>query len=432
MKITIFSLAVFMTCATLKAQNLDLATCLKMADTANLSIRNAKLDIAINKRQRDGYLSARYPHLYYGGDYRYNAVIPGQVVPAAIVGGPPGTYATVQFGVPYALSNNFQLNQILFNPQIEYGLNALKINSEIIELQQRMTTQAIKHQVASTYYNLQALNKQLEFVESNQVNMLKLISNMDAMVKQEMVIQTEVDKLMINKLSLDNSLESLKATKYQLETILKILIGMENNATISVEADNLIENTILIDKSAVNYIELDLIAAQQRMNKAERIGTYMSYLPNISVYGTYSYMYNIKPEDNFRKGIHGAVIGLKVDWTLFDGLEKHYKQKENALNAEKLANQMEQSKLQLSMASEFAKKQISVQSNALNVAKEQLKLAEKVYNQTNLQLKQGTVSSNDLITADNALQQQQTNVVAAFIKLRQAELDYLKSIGKIN
>ena len=93
---------------------------------------------------------------------------------------------------------------------------------------------------------------------------------------------------------------------------------------------------------------------------------------------------------------------------------------------------MEQSKLQLSMASEFAKKQISVQSNALEVAKEQLKLAEKVFNQTNLQYSQGTVSSNDLITADNALQQQQTNLVAAYIKLRQAELDYLKSIGKIN
>jgi outer membrane protein TolC len=432
MKISILSLAVFFTTAAINAQKLDLATCLKMADTANLSIRNAKLDIAINKRQRDGYLSARYPHLYYGGDYKYNAVIPGQVVPAAIVGGPPGTYATVQFGVPYALSNNLQLNQLLFNPQVEYGLTALKINNEIVELQHRMTEQTIKHQVASTFYNLQALNKQIEFVEGNQENMLKLIYNMNAMVKQEMVIQTEVDKLMINKLSLDNSIESLKATKYELETVLKILIGLDNNAIITIEIDNMIEKTILVDKTSINFIELDLITAQQRMNKAERKGTYMSYLPNISVYGSYSYMYNIKPEDNFRKGIHGAVVGLKVDWTLFDGLEKHYKQKENSLNAEKLANQYEQSKMQLSMASEFAKKQISVQSNALEVAKEQLKLAEKIYNQTNLQLIQGTVSSNDIITADNALQQQQTNLVAAFIKLRQAELDYLKSIGKIN
>ena len=126
--------------------------------------------------------------------------------------------------MPYALSNNLQLNQLLFNPQVEYGLTALKINNEIVELQQRMTEQTIKHQVASTFYNLQALNKQLEFVESNRSNMLKLINNMSAMVKQELMIQTEVDKLTINKLTLDNSLESLKATKYQLETLLKILM----------------------------------------------------------------------------------------------------------------------------------------------------------------------------------------------------------------
>jgi outer membrane protein TolC len=334
--------------------------------------------------------------------------------------------------VPYLISNNIQLNQLLFNPQVEYGLTALKINNEIVELQQRLTEQTIKHQVASTFYNLQALNKQIAFVESNRTNMLKLISNMDAMVKQEMVIQTEVDKLTINKLTLDNTFESLKATKFQLETLLKILIGLENNATISIDTDALNEQSLLIDKSTINYIELDLIAAQQRMNKAERKGTNMSYLPNISLYGAYSYLYNIKPEDNYRKGINGAVVGLKVDWTLFDGLEKYYKQKENALNAEKLANQFELSKSQLSMASEFAKKQISVQANALEVAKEQLKLAEKVYNQTNLQFSQGTVNSNDLITADNALQQQQTNLVSAYVKLRQAELDYLKSIGKIN
>ncbi len=36
---------------TLNAQVLDLESCLKMADTANLSIRNARLDIAINQNE---------------------------------------------------------------------------------------------------------------------------------------------------------------------------------------------------------------------------------------------------------------------------------------------------------------------------------------------------------------------------------------------
>jgi hypothetical protein len=50
-------------------QALDLQTCLKMADSANLSIRNAALDRSINTAQRSVYLAARYPQLNFNADY---------------------------------------------------------------------------------------------------------------------------------------------------------------------------------------------------------------------------------------------------------------------------------------------------------------------------------------------------------------------------
>lgn len=412
-------------------QGLDLETCMKMADTANLSIRNSRLDVDINERERKAYLSARLPKLAFTGDYKYNAIIPGQVVPGAFVGGPPGTYTTVQFGVPYSLSNNLQLTQILYNPQVEYGFAALKINREIVEIQQRMTTTDIKYQVASTFFNLQAINRQLTFVDGNILNMEKLIRNMEAMALQEMVIQTEVDKLSINRLSLVNTQASLKSTKEQLETLLKILIGMEPNAPITLVSDDLVEKTILVDNSAVAFPELELLAAQQRMNAEERKGNNMAYLPSLSAYATYNYNLQMKPENDYREGINGAFIGLRLDWTLFDGLEKYQKQKSNALNAEKLQNQKELTEQQLEMRANNAKRQIDVQSGSLSISQEQLKLAERVYKQTESKFELGTVGSNDLITAENAMQQAQTNVVASYIQLRQAELEYLKAIGNI-
>ena len=60
---------------------------LQIADTANPSVRNAKLDIEINGKQKNAYLAARFPKITATGDYRYNALIPGQVVPAAFFGG---------------------------------------------------------------------------------------------------------------------------------------------------------------------------------------------------------------------------------------------------------------------------------------------------------------------------------------------------------
>lgn len=431
MKNTFLYLLLILSSVQSKAQGLNLETCLRMADTANITVRNAQLDIEINDRNRSAYLSARLPQLAYSGDYKYNAIIPGQVVPGAFFGGAPGTFATVQFGVPYNISNTFQLTQILFNPQLEYGLAALRINEEIVNVQQKLTSQDVKYQVATTFFNLQAVSKQLKFVESNLSNMEKLISNIEALVGQGMVIQTEADKLKISKMTLFNTSESLKATRDQLETLLKILIGMDPATKIDLTADEMVEKSILVDNSAINLPELELIATQQKMNLEEYKGNNMAYLPNISFYAAYNYNYNMKPEDNFRVGIEGAFVGLRVDWKLFDGLEKYHKQKVNLLNAEKLANQKELATKQLELKAANAKRQIQVQTNALALSKEQLKLAQNVYDQSVAKLELGTISSNDLITADNGLQQAQTNVVAAYIQLRIAEIEYLRSIGSI-
>ncbi len=416
---------------TLSAQVLDLEACLRMADTANLSLRNARLDLAINDKQIDAYMAARLPKVTFTGDYKYNAIIPGQVVPGAFFGGPPGTYSTVQFGVPYNLSNTVQLQQIVYNPQINYGLTALALNQKVFEIQQRMTEQEIKQQVASTYFNLQAISKQVSFLNQNIENVNKLIANMESMYRQEMIIRTEVDKLNISRLSLVNSLQTLNATQEQLEALLKILIGYDASRKIDLVADDLIQKSILVDGTAINRPEIELLGIQLDLNREERKGTNMAYLPSLSFYAAYNYTYNMKPEDDFRTGIESAFLGFRLDWTLFDGLEKYNKQKVNALTKTKLENQKELVEKQLNMVTENARKQIDIQANSLQISQEQLTLADRVYKMTEAQFKQGTVSSNDLITAENNLQQAQTNVVSAYVQLRQAELTYLKSIGNI-
>ncbi len=414
-----------------KAQNLDLESCLKMADTANLTIRNARLEIEMNEKQIKAYKSATLPKVTFTGDYKYNAIIPGQVVPAAFFGGTPGTYSTVQFGVPYNLSNTIQLTQVIYNPQVNYALQALALNKKIVEIQEKLTVQDIKQQVSSTYFNLQAMSKQIAFLTENIANMDKLIANMEAMLRAELIVETEVDKLKINRLNVVNSQQTLNATKDQLETLLKILIGMDSSKTITLVSDEMMQNSILVDKETISHPELEIIDAQLQMNAEERKGTNLAYLPSLSFYAAYNYSYNMKPEDDFRTGIESAFLGLRLDWTLFDGLEKYNKQKMNAISREKIENQKDLVAQQLQLATNNAQKQIGIQLNSLNISKEQLSLAQKVYKQTEAQFKEGTIGSNDMITAENSLQQAQTNVVSAYVQLRQAELAYLRSIGNI-
>lgn len=413
------------------AQVYSLQQLLQISDTANLSIRNAKLDIEINGKQKNAYLAARFPKITATGDYKYNALIPGQVVPAAFFGGQPGTYSTVKFGVPYNLGNTVQLTQIIYNSQLDYGLAVLDINKKIVDLQLKVTQDEIKYQIASAYFNLQALNKQKAFIDSNILNIDKLIANMNAMVKQGLLTPLEIDKLTLNKLSLENAIQNINSTKQQVEDALCILTGIPVQNRISILSDELIEKTILVDTTTIYRPQLDLLEAQKQMNLEENKGNKMAYLPNLSFYAAYNYTYNLKPEDNFRTGIESAFIGLRLDWTLFDGLEKHYKQKMNVINREKLENQEVYLKQQLEQNTLNARREIDNQSNALRLTKNQLELAQKVYRQTENLFKQGTISTNDLIQADNGVQQAQSNLINTYVKLRQAEIQYLKSIGNI-
>jgi outer membrane protein TolC len=431
MKRRILSLAFLFAGFGAGAQELDLGTVLRMADTANLTMRNARLDVESNQSQIKSYKSALFPKITFQGDYKYNAIIPGQVVPAEFFGGPPGSYATVQFGVPYTLSNTVQLTQVLYNPQVNYGLAALRVNTEIVDAQEQLSQQNVRYQVASMYFNLQALNKQIGFIDSNIVNMDRLIRNMQAMADQKLVVGTEVDKLRINRLSLINNREALLAAKMQIEDNLRILIGLPSAEPLRLASDSLVESTILLDQSTISRPELDLISAQQKLNVEERKGTNMSYLPSLSFYAAYNYNYNMKPESDFRKGIEGAFLGLRLDWTLFDGLEKYNKLKVNRINADKLANQQELVSQQLEAQTVNAQRMVSIQTGALGVAQEQLILAGRVYEQTDKQYRQGLIGTNDLIQVENSLQEAQTNVVASYVNLRIAELDYLKSIGNI-
>jgi outer membrane protein TolC len=170
---------------------------------------------------------------------------------------------------------------------------------------------------------------------------------------------------------------------------------------------------------------------QKELNLNEKNGLKMAYLPTFSFYAAYNYSFNMRPESDFTKGINSSFLGIRIDWTLFDGFEKHNKSKTNRIQAEKLNNQLEIADQQLAMASENAKRQVEIQINALMISKEQLTLSEKIYQQAESTFNQGVISSNDLIKAENDLNQAQTNVISAYIQLRQAELDYMKSTGNL-
>jgi outer membrane protein TolC len=254
---------------------------------------------------------------------------------------------------------------------------------------------------------------------------------MELLYQQGLVIPTETDKLRINKISLENAILKLENTKLQLQSLLKILVGMDDKSPMNLEDDQVIQQSLLVDKTTINRPELALINAQKQMNDEETKGNKMAYLPSLNFYASYNYNYNMKPADDIRIGISSAFLGLRLDWTLFDGFEKHNKIKINAMNKEKLETQEQLVTNQMNLATQNAEREITLQTSNLSLSQEQLRLSQKVFETSEAQFKAGTIGTNELLQSENALEQAQSNVVSAYLQLRQAELSFLKSISSI-
>lgn len=412
-------------------QEYDLNALFQMADTANISIINSRLDIEANREQKNIFLSSRLPQVSAIADYRYNVVIPGQIIPADFFGGPPGTFAQVKFGVPFNLSNTIQLNQFLYNSQLNYGLAALSINAQIVEIQQQVVKQDVRFQIASAYFNIQAIDQQLAFLDKNLANMNSLIKNMEIMNANGMVIPTEIDKLKINTINITNAIFKISNTRKQLLQLLGILIGIVDGREIKLTKDEVISKPLLVEYSEINRPEIQLIQAQKQMNIEEYKGIKMAYYPNLSFYTAFNYNYNIKPQNNFSTGIPSAFLGLRLDWELFDGNEKKNKMKMNLITREKIENQEKLVKQQLSFVTDNAKREIDVQTANLAMNKEQLMLAERLFEVSKKQFAGGTISTNELLQAETNVQQAQSSIVGSYLQLRLAELSLLKSISQL-
>ena len=67
----------------------------------------------------------------------------------------------------------------------------------------------------------------------------------------------------------------------------------------------------------------------------------------------------------------------------------------------------------------------------LPAAQQQISLATSVYQQTLVQQQQGTATLADILLADNALREAQTNYLNALIDYLKADLEWKKASGSI-
>ncbi len=415
------------------AQDYTLGKLIDKALTSNFSVQSARLDEVRTEAQIAEVRAGARPQVNLTGDYRRYIKIPGQVIPASVFGGPEGTYSAVAFGLPYNLSTTIQATQPLYNQSLLIATKAAKASRTLSALQTQKIKEDVAYNVSATYYNLQTTTQQIAFLRSNLIATERLIRITDLRRQNQLAQGIDVDRLQLSKTSSQTQIESLLATYNQLLNSLKYLTGTPQ--TDSLQVRTAIEETIPVapgQEYTINRTDLQLLDQQKEINGLEQRNVKAGFAPTVAAYGVAnSSVYAIGGDNSYVKNLPGYWVGLQLNWNVFDGLARKAKLSQKRIDDQKLDVQLRQTRESISMDIANSRNRFLVEQQNLSTNRGQVTLAEKVYTQTQLQFKEGTVDITDVVQAENSLRDAQNNYLTTLVNLRTAELDWKKATGSL-
>ncbi|MFD2935648.1 TolC family protein [Spirosoma flavum] len=416
-----------------RAQDYTLDKLIDKALTSNFSVQSARLDEVRTEAQIAEVRAGARPQVNVTGDYRRYLKIPGQVIPASVFGGPEGTYSAVAFGLPYNLSTSIQATQPLYNQSLLIATKAAKASRTLSALQTQKIKEDVAYNVSATYYNLQTTTQQIAFLRSNLTSTERLIRITDLRRQNQLAQGIDVDRLQLSKTSSQTQIESLLATYNQLLNSLKYLTGTPQ--TDSLQVRTAIEETIPVapgSEYTINRTDLQLLDQQKEINGLEQRNVKAGFAPTVAAYGVAnSSVYAIGGDNSYVKNLPGYWLGLQLNWNVFDGLARKAKLSQKRIDDQKLDVQLRQTRESISMDITNSRNRFLVEQQNLSTNRGQVTLAEKVYTQTQLQFKEGTVDITDVVQAENSLRDAQNNYLTTLVNLRTAELDWKKATGSL-
>ena len=422
--------------------SLSLDECLQMALSNNENLKNSFLEENVSKMTSREYLSVGFPQIQFETGLKYNFEIQKSLIDISkfMPGVPEGTEQEVSFGQKYDGIMDLGINQMIFNGSYFVGLEASKA---LIELSEKQTVRAkvdLIESVKKAYYVVLNTKERLNLVNSNLERIKSLLTDTEILYKNGFVEKLDVDRI---KVSYNNlNAEKIKAERlYDLSlSVLKFQIGFPVNDKLSVKGS--IEDVILsvndYDIQSFDYsdrIEHSILNTNKRLKSYDLKNNRSQFLPQI--YANLSYGYNTSSSEydlffNSNRWKNYGTVGLQVIVPIFDGFNKRSKINRSKIVVQQVENQIKflERSIDLQINQNFIELKNAIES--LNVSKENLVLANEVYNVSEKKYKEGVGSNLEVLDSNNALKIAQTNYYNAYYQAIISKINLEKTLGILN
>ena len=435
-----FSLAGF----SQQVHEFSLQQALEYAEKNNMQVKNALLDIQLQEQVNREVTGTAFPQINASADVTDNLKLPISIIPAGTIF-MPGTPATTEdtrlsFGVKWSSSGGVSLSQILFDGQVFTGLQARKTLIEYKEKAAEVTAEQIRLNVTKIYYQLVLARTQIALLDSNRALLEKNKHDTKIMYDNGFAEKLELDKLEVQITNLQSQKNQLLTSISNGYLGLKVLMGMPVKDELKL-TDELTDESVkegLAELSSFSYSQRkDYQAAMMGLKLTEYdVQRYQrSKIPQLMLNGYWNQM---TQNNYFNKMYSGSsywfpvsALSLKLNIPIFNGFATNARIAQARIRMEQTQNQVDALKLSIDQEQQSAENTFKSAIVDMDYQKQNMALAEKVYQQTKKKYEIGTGSQIEIDAARVQLQSAQTNYFTSLYNAVIARVDFLKATGKL-
>lgn len=421
-----------------KSDSLTLDDIIRFAIQNNPDVRNSQLDQLSNEANIKEITSQGLPQITGSGGYNNNYALPQQIIPGEIFG-QPGTLIPVKFGVQNSLSASVQMNQMIYNPSFWVGLEAARTSKNLYALTTFKTKEELVYNIIQAYYQIQITEEQRSILRNNLETMDQLIHIAQVQYEEGIIKKLDVDQLKVNKINLDSEIQGTSLGLVQLKNQLKFLMGIPQSEEISLKKDQLTVGDFAEkdELNLANNTDLRLLDIQSELNGLQLKNIKAGYMPSLSFFVNYGWMGQTDrlfsdEEVHDIVGSGTGTFGLSLSVPIFDSFQKKHQKQQVVIERHKLENIRMKTEYFTKMNYDNAREKLDVNLALVATQKENMELAQNLYDITALSFKEGVAPLTELITAETSLRQSQTQYLGALLQVALADLELIKSSGSLS
>lgn len=419
-------------------KSMSLKECLAYTMEHSAVVQKSKWELEKARYKTKELVSAGLPKVNLSAAIQYHFDLPVQIASGEAFAAQDGT-VPLEFGKKLQTSLGLEFSQIVYSKNFSIGKEG---TNKLIALQQLVLEKSKEEaafEIAKLYYQGLIVAEKRNLLQANLDQIGALLKLTALQYENGFAKKIDVARLSVAKMNIETKLKNISLQYDQLLQVLKYHMAMPLDEKIVLSDTISGQNYQLSEISALKpdfsqKTELSLLNIQgdlyQINVKRLKAGAY----PSIFLLGEY----NISGwGDNFSQLGSGdywykeSLLGLRLHMPLFDGYRRKAQLSQAQAQIELWKEDRRFTELSLQLQHNSSMQKLKLNVNNLQSLRENRQLAEEVYRISRERFSEGVAPIMELLSAETAMREAQTNYLSALLEVQMAELELKNARGEL-